>query len=225
MIELMVVIAVLLILVGITVVGVGRFATPGKARATQLTMENLQSLLGEFEAQARQQPMYDNLDTSITPPALRAPGDVAALNTDAIGRHGHATIATQRVLRQLMRAPRNREAYGRLPAEQQMAVQWASGVTYKTGDELKEGSKYYRLTGAPTNSAPPGAGWKEVTEHQSVALDGWGNPILFVPKDGLFITTGKRVRPPSGPDRPFWASAGPDGKFTGGEDNIYSFEK
>ena len=68
-------------------------------------------------------------------------------------------------------------------------------------------------------------------------LDGWGNPMIFVPASGL------RVRLPNNkkdydvtdatqnfvvtsPDnRPFFASAGPDGDFSRGDDNLYSFEQ
>jgi len=69
---------------------------------------------------------------------------------------------------------------------------------------------------------------------QQVLADGWGNPIIFVGRagmstslgkkpDGSFSKTGVSVTNPSG--RPFWASAGPDGNFDAGDDNIYSFEK
>ena len=79
-----------------------------------------------------------------------------------------------------------------------------------------------------------------------VVLDGWGNPIIFVPASGLYdiytglvyvnVTivgtnhisfTGSLVsvnKPVTAPDgRPFWVSAGPDGNFVLGDDNIYSF--
>lgn len=70
---------------------------------------------------------------------------------------------------------------------------------------------------------------------QQVLADGWGNPIIFVPRNGLitdlgrkpdgttFSKTGVVITNPS--NRPFWASAGPDGNFDFGDDNIYSFEK
>jgi len=77
-----------------------------------------------------------------------------------------------------------------------------------------------------------------------VILDGWGNPILFCPGSGLVTsvnppitvggltnvylnTTSGSSHGPStitSPDgRPFWVSAGPDGDFAKGDDNIYSF--
>jgi hypothetical protein len=78
-----------------------------------------------------------------------------------------------------------------------------------------------------------------------VLLDGWGNPIIFVPRGGIHVliknqTSGSNdtylVRstgtalittsdpPMTGSERPFWASAGQDGDFTQGADNVYSFQ-
>jgi prepilin-type N-terminal cleavage/methylation domain-containing protein len=84
-----------------------------------------------------------------------------------------------------------------------------------------------------------------------VLLDGWGDPIIFVsggllgatapnpanlnPNGTVIPGTGAiqsgsgssaitlQVKSPDG--RPFWASAGPDGDFSQGDDNMYSFEK
>lgn len=69
-----------------------------------------------------------------------------------------------------------------------------------------------------------------------VLLDGWGNPIIYVPPGGItvYVTTGAatatQVTMKSRDNRPFFASAGPDGDFgattgdtTGlGDDNVYS---
>src|SRR5205823_6413128 len=83
-----------------------------------------------------------------------------------------------------------------------------------------------------------------------VLLDGYGNPIVFVPAAGLSevdrggqhgTTIDGTLGPIRGRDgKPFWASAGADGKFTGvpvtgvpnpkpawneGDDNVYSFDQ
>lgn len=84
-----------------------------------------------------------------------------------------------------------------------------------------------------------------------VLLDGWGNPIIFVPRAGIHVnilrldpSTGKMVPklalvrstgtfdvsaggdpPLTGAERPFFASAGQDGDFTQGDDNVYSFNE
>jgi len=77
-----------------------------------------------------------------------------------------------------------------------------------------------------------------------VMLDGWGNPIIYVPPGGIVVqmkgqptlslvrssgttpfTSGSDPPPLKGTDRPFWASAGPDGNFDHGDDNVYSFRQ
>jgi hypothetical protein len=102
-----------------------------------------------------------------------------------------------------------------------------------------------------TTSAPP-SGWKPTDKHTAVIADGFGNPLLFVPPPGLSgvnvgigkDSTGKETytnknqtitapgaRPNPAPPpamigvRPFFASAGEDGNFTKGDDNLYSFQQ
>ena len=62
-----------------------------------------------------------------------------------------------------------------------------------------------------------------------ILVDGWKNPIIYVPTGGLsgvMVTQGtgapvaKTVTAID--NRPFWASAGQDGNFTNGDDNLYS---
>jgi hypothetical protein len=59
-----------------------------------------------------------------------------------------------------------------------------------------------------------------------VILDGWYNPILFVGAGGLSgVNVDGTSRTIQSPDnRPFFASAGADGDFSSGNDNIYSFQ-
>lgn len=79
-----------------------------------------------------------------------------------------------------------------------------------------------------------------------IVVDAWDNPIIFVPASGLtgvtikdhgaerHVITSKGVleeaevlagtASPAAGVRPFFASAGPDGDFTTGDDNVYSFE-
>jgi prepilin-type N-terminal cleavage/methylation domain-containing protein len=73
----------------------------------------------------------------------------------------------------------------------------------------------------------------------SVLLDGWDNPIIYVPSGGIWVdvTTGGSsptlVLITSRDKRPFFASAGPDGDFgavsatspTAGDDDVYSREQ
>ena len=80
--------------------------------------------------------------------------------------------------------------------------------------------------GTTSNVSPP------------LMLDGWSNPILFIPPGGLrttiegqkkIVTSGGVVNDSPGPgetypvpgSRAFFASAGPDGDFSQGDDNVY----
>jgi len=101
----------------------------------------------------------------------------------------------------------------------------------------------------PANNPMPADPWQVLTSTPPVIfLDSWNNPILFVPASGLgtganaVSVAGKATAPlgavglgsltvgqpttiiKSSDNRPFWASAGPDGDFSTGDDNIYSFE-
>ncbi|HEY2584341.1 MAG TPA: prepilin-type N-terminal cleavage/methylation domain-containing protein [Tepidisphaeraceae bacterium] len=93
----------------------------------------------------------------------------------------------------------------------------------------------------PSSPAP------NTLQQGNVLLDGWGNPIIFVPRGGLHVNikdpatgtlnpyvvrstgtlpvTGAQDPPLNGSERPFFASAGQDGDFTAGEDNVYSFQE
>jgi prepilin-type N-terminal cleavage/methylation domain-containing protein len=126
---------------------------------------------------------------------------------------------------------------------------------YLKGMDVVSGGQSYICTNSAT-TAQPGSGtdWTIDNFHRSVPLllDGWANPIIFVPGTGLRVrklngqgsyqvgnaTQYFIIISPEGsvanqgtatpyvtrPGRPFFASAGPDGDFTKGDDNIYSFE-
>jgi len=92
-------------------------------------------------------------------------------------------------------------------------------------------------TPAFTPSPPDSAYWlpisgivngtPQVELTDPIFLDAWGNPIICCIGGQMSnVTAGGRVVTVSSPDkRLFWASAGPDGDFSKGDDNIYSFEK
>ena len=82
----------------------------------------------------------------------------------------------------------------------------------------------------------PMSGQVVVDTTTPVFLDGWGNPIICViggqlgspvavGQPGALVTAGQSTQITSPDKRLFWASAGPDGDFSKGDDNLYSFEK
>jgi type II secretory pathway pseudopilin PulG len=77
------------------------------------------------------------------------------------------------------------------------------------------------VTITATNPSPP-----PTNLTITVPLDGWDNPVLYVPAAGLLATVNgvanSVVRSPDG--RPFFASAGADEDFLTHDDNVYSFE-
>jgi hypothetical protein len=136
-----------------------------------------------------------------------------------------------------------------------------SGVQYLPGDQVAvadaSGNKTYYVR---NNSG----GWDvDNTPHTAVLLDGWGNPIIYVPgpaevaadaaasaiqdayglqgvslealRGGLTRVVNPRSIPWGNNARanyqnlkayqPFWVSAGPDGSFVKGDDNVYSFDQ
>ena len=74
----------------------------------------------------------------------------------------------------------------------------------------------------------------QTTRTIPILCDAWDNPLLLVPAAGLtgvtidgkavptITSSGQAATNPA--NRAFWASAGPDGDFTKGDDNLYSFQ-
>jgi prepilin-type N-terminal cleavage/methylation domain-containing protein len=274
LIEVLTVIGIIIILVGIVVYGLGKVMGGSKAAATKTTLENLKSMLGEYEVVSKglnRQPSYqwlNDVDYSNPPMSLwqdfdpgdgappepdpaQAPRDVnLASGTGASGRYSADQIGnTQLVLMLMQQAPSVRTVVTQLPSNQ-LLEQLPAGLGgppagVKLQVQLPNGA-VGPYNGAAAKAVPP------------LILDAWGNPIIFVPSGGLcggnggvndpdtMFVGGKRgdsdakmvvslpfdqapaadqARQIRSPDnRPFWASAGADGNFLTGDDNIYSFE-
>lgn len=142
--------------------------------------------------------------------------NVSAMDTTATARYqSSAVLFTRQVMYLLMRVPANR-------------------VTVQSVQSKRI------LEAAPGQGPIP-------LDQGPILLDGWGNPIIFVPRGGIHIYVpdssnpssstlylvrstgvfrGTATDPPlTGNERPFWASAGEDGDFTLGDDNLYSFQE
>jgi type II secretory pathway pseudopilin PulG len=138
-----------------------------------------------------------------------------------------------------------------------------SAVNYLQGMHVTYQGKFFSCVVTPTaGTAPVPSGstpWLDESASPRgapILLDGWGNPIIYVPATGLHVkllngqgaylpadpssgpTQEFIIISPEGsvsgngtahpqvtrPGRPFFASAGPDGDFTKGDDNLYSFQ-
>lgn len=244
LLEVLVVIGVILLLVGIGVITYGTLDQSGKA--TKITLTNLQAMLGEYEAMTalREQPPYVYMNGGIVDNSQmkqkgvdfwRVPASIeGATGGDGDVKSGSgpryqwdAVANTQVALLMFNRVPANKQLMTKIPSKQVHGS--ANGSKGKTPTKL-----------TPSNDAnaidPP------------IILDAWNNPIVFVGKYGL---EGVNLVPKKGstdgyefPDqtilsagriktggtlprttRPFFASAGPDGDFRTGDDNLYSFEQ
>ncbi len=217
LIELLVVIGIILVLVGMAMVGYNQLDRTAAGRSTRTMLHNLTAMQAELDAEAGP----DFVEGPVPPgiyaigSALPNPGDV---NPGGTNRYQSPVIgstnSTQGVIAQLMRSPKNKDAILQIPSKQLMG--------------------FNESVSPPTVLSPP------------VILDAWNNPIIFVPSGGLtgvklmqgptpgattytirssgVYATGTEPQPPGSKDRPFWASAGQDGNFLLGDDNIYSFQ-
>ena len=239
LLEILVVIGIIMLLVAIGVIAFG--ALDQTPRVTRTTLANLQSMLAEYEARTalREQPTYVYVNGGKSPganlwktPATTAKGDSGPVTSGSDARYEWDAVAnTQLVLQMLNRLPANKQVMTKLPGKQ----------VHGLADAADKGDKLL----------PAGSGSNNKTIDPPLVLDGWNNPIIFVGAGGLRdvnlvpqtsgssgTTTYQRtnvtitsagifestaVLPASA--RPFFASAGPDGDFRLGDDNLYSFEQ
>jgi len=242
LIELLLVIGVLVILIGIVVWGLKGGGTAVAAKATRTTLQNVTNMSEELNRKNKMEGLNSIYptkppDVPPVPGPETAPGNVTS-DTKNQDRLGSAVYRTAQFMRYLSSIPDNKKILERLPSDQLLSV--------------------------PASGSFSGG---------TVVLDGWRNPILFVPPAGLQYVASKEKNAtagsgtnyargarviaqakdspsgglvfwtainststaPPGPDwfegirspdgRAFWASAGPDGSFIDGDDNIYSFEQ
>jgi prepilin-type N-terminal cleavage/methylation domain-containing protein len=216
LLELLAVIGIILILISMAIIGYQQIDKAATARATKATLANAQALLAEYEINVPLNTIRDVNGNSIVPtaglalaPVVGAPGDVNPTTDPNAPRYGSAVTYTQSIMLILTRVPKNKQVVSQLPARSML--------------NRPDGTAYPGTTGP-------------------VLLDGWKNPIIFVPASGLVVnlTQGTNAAAPytvrtsgvykgnppavSAADRPFFASAGQDGNFTNGDDNLYSFQ-
>jgi len=265
LIELIVVIGVIVILIGLLFGGFAKWQETAKRNLTITRLEMLNSMLAELEATGHntfQSQWFMNpnpnfaLDArffgNVMPDAAPSPAqfdEQGNLNVpDDVIWYQLAGILTQKAV-----AFNNRyEAI--LYMSKGMSIPAISGIN---SSGWSSPGIMGQLTALPNNATAlsgittDATALDVMTDQQhtgglppfsatgpAAILDGWGNPILFVPAAGLqgvyFNTATKNATPQPltpgpanivlSPDgRPFFVSAGPDGDFITGDDNIYSF--
>ncbi len=248
--ELVTVIGIIIVLMALLVVGVGHVIGSSKTRQTKIMLENCRNLLAEFEVtipldRTQAQPgqmyvsgnlvkranvtfdlwhKYNPAEDTIAPYY----GSLHAIAAKDFGPVAHETAErfssdalanTQIAMGLLQTAPASKSVLSSIPADSFLEAPSAGAIS--------------KLTPAGGKPNPP------------ILLDGFRNPIILVPAKGIRVSiidpgnpgqaTLRIIKSPD--NRPFWASAGPDGYFTDpdesktganlkpyGEDNIYSFE-
>jgi prepilin-type N-terminal cleavage/methylation domain-containing protein len=258
LIEVLIVIGVILILIGLLFAGMKQWQANANRQVTLQRMQMLQGMMGELEAQGPNQfrtqwfmtagplsattycnVLADNAPVPPPPPPgytfTNEPPFSATASTLGVDNRMQAIDDTAGgIMFQLSVLPNNAKALQSLPSNVMAAfvaqIPIPSGSPTQLPSTLTPGSL---AAWVPTPPIPSGA-----TSFGPVVLDGWGNPIIFVPAGGLsnvyvncntsnptLLTIpnvpGVSIQSPD--HRPFWASAGPDGDFVRGDDNIYSF--
>jgi type II secretory pathway pseudopilin PulG len=249
LIEILVVVGVIAILASIAVFGFRALARNANRNKTKVVLKNAASMLAEYDAATglKQQPpyMYDTAGTKVTTnfdvwhdanpatPVIDAlpvpPGSVDAddYQQGAAGKNSRlespGVMNAAVVLREIGRVPNVKKILTQVPQDSLLET-WTNPKSGGIKDPVK---------------SEPSA---------TVLIDAWGNPIIYVPASGLadvklgdagvkYVIRSDKVytrgdfdaavnaTPPRLPTgRPFFASAGPDGSFENGDDNVYSFE-
>lgn len=198
-IEVLAAIAIMMIIGGMLLLG-GKYMSESTKRTTTITvLQNLKSLINEREVLIGTSANRRDINTEYG----NAPATPLLVAESFSTRYPTATNAvghTENIMVHLLGVPSNQSALANFPAKQFMKD--AAGVPYP-----------YNPTASPP-TAP-------------ILLDGFKNPIIICPSTGLSgvnigTLTNQTITSKDG--QPFCASAGPDGDFSTGDDNTYSFE-
>lgn len=208
LLEILIVIAIITILFGIGIYGYRSLEESASKKLTRTTLGSAAGLLKEMNSTGSYARVEGPKD-QIPPPfyelgfSLTNPGDVT------VGKAGRAKIA-------------NDDATVNTPSQVRLMKILRSNPKIAS-----------MIAGFPSQAlltADPGQPARTVP----IISDAWDNPLLLVPSGGLkgvnfengsnnqTITSSGQTTSPA--NRAFWASAGPDGDFTKGDDNLYSFQ-
>jgi len=242
LIELLVVIAILAVLIGLAVFGLSKVIGAQKGTATGMVMQNLKSMITEYEVVTKNQLRQPGYMWYGAPPGS-PPGQVSgtpginiwkdANPTDAPTDPAEPLIAPGDVRIEVSQGATNNQRYASAAVLNTQALMSVllQAPGNKTTIQQMPASQFMEKVPAVISGAMPSVDNVATTRIPTppIILDAWGNPIIWVPSSGLFnVYTGGRhhkMTPsvPGGNDGPikapggkgFWASAGPDGAFGG----------
>ncbi len=243
MLEVVIAIAVIMVLIGMLFIGGRSLFGAAKANETKARLGSARAMLSDFMDATK-----PKAGSSRPQPTGAAAGDVAWIHNGADVTQGDVTLL--KLSFWLVPNGNDTNTNGVIDFGTAEAFPLDAPGVFAPGPLGNEPSAYYNtrvaitlmsrlpsvakvLNELPSSSrettpapAPPGSQQVAPGKH---LLDAWGFPILFVPGTGLMgVTSGGVVFDATNPiksdGQPFWASAGPDGNFTTGDDNIYSFQ-
>lgn len=212
LVEVLIAIAVIAILTAMIFLGFRYVGATSRANATHVTLQTLKSMMAEYEASGASVDKLEDLYRQPPPPLkyfplpLQIQAQLGSVGEAGPERNSPLVDRTRMVMSRLLGVPNNRKVFDALPPE-----------------------NVWRTTG---------------TNGGVVLLDSFHNPIIFVPSAGMagvnlnpkgdgtyqntnyvVLSTGNMAPGGTNVGRPFFASAGEDGDFSKGDDNVYSFEK
>jgi Tfp pilus assembly protein PilE len=207
MVEILIVIGVIILLVGIGVIAYRGLDKMASSRATHVMLDNANAMVAEYEHGGQLSTMKAVYDPNVSPRVFF----VATSSTDFIDARYSAGSNKWDVT---VSGP------ARGACIEQCATVVERLIFQPRNKQALSGLPQKSLLDAPPTAASRTPGF----------ADGWRNPIIFCPSGGIKVTLdpdgAKRDVLITSPDhRPFWASAGPDGDFSRGDDNEYSFAK
>ncbi|HWE02008.1 MAG TPA: type II secretion system protein [Tepidisphaeraceae bacterium] len=263
LIELMVVLGIMLLLITLAVLGYQHLDKVASENTTRTRLELLASLQAEFELVSPTNMIEGPTPSPAPPPVTNAvltlpnpiyitgavlgsPGSVAVgsqnrYSTPYLGYsatppppllQNRQVLYTSAIIQIYAQVAAVQTAIGQLPTAALMPQDPDAGIY----TDQKTGNTFPSL--APQTSTLNGG------INTLIVVDGWKNPIIYVPSAGLAGVWIGGTEPPNGvvpatavvsgvpwaqrmlvrsiDHRPFWASAGADGNFDHGDDNMYS---
>ncbi len=200
LVEILVAIAVILVLLGIGIYGYRSMEDSASRKQTMANLASAAGLLKEMNSTGSYSRIEGPNDPG-QPPPFHVSGAVATNPGDVnVAKTGRATVVgnSPRLMTILRSNPKIASMITALPSQALLSAD----------------------PGQPPRTVP-------------VLCDAWNNPLLLVPSGGLqgvsvggstvTVTSSGQANSPA--NRAFWASAGPDGNFSTGDDNLYSFQQ